>query len=255
MTGLPNGLCDAVELIMGRSVPQLDDLDRLGEWLGAQGVGLIRVKEPSAFSWPGHWIAITQRGGVIVMFGTPSGPVTGAIDDEVIVDGFVVAAHDLDLERRVDRTHGIVQAIVVASTTAGPAHHVGRCGALAGRGLEGDRYATGGGTFAADGRVGQDLTLIDADALDAAGLSAVDARRNIVTRGIDLDILVGRRFRIAGVVCLGQRRAEPCAHLQRLTRPGVLRSLVHRGGIRADVIVGGEIAEGDPVELVESLSA
>lgn len=130
----------------------------------------------------------------------------------------------------------------------------GGCGALAGRGLEGDRYAVGGGTFAADGRVGQDLTLIDDDVLDAAGLSAVDARRNIVTRGIDLDILVGRRFRIADVVCLGQRRAEPCAHLQRLTRPGVLRSLVHRGGIRADVIVGGEIAEGDPVELIESLS-
>lgn len=127
MTDLPPGLCDAVALIMGRSVPQFDDLDRLGEWLGAQGVGLIRVQEPSAFSWPGHWIAITERGGVIVMFGTPSGPVTGAIDDdEVIVDGFVVAPHDLDLERRVDRTHGIVQAIVVASATAGAAHHVGR---------------------------------------------------------------------------------------------------------------------------------
>ena len=251
MTRLPARLGGAVEQILGRAIPSFDDLDRLGEWLAVQGLGLISVDDPSGFSWPGHWIAVTDAGRAIVMFGTPAGALAGDLDDgEAITRGFVVAPHDLDLERRIDRIRGTVDALVVAPETAGPAHHVERCRAIAGRGLDGDRYAAGGGTFAARGRVGQDLTLIDADVLDAAGLSAIDARRNVVTRGIDLDVLVGRRFRIGPVACQGERRAEPCAHLQRLTRPGVLRALVHRGGIRADVIEGGEIAVGDRVQLI-----
>ena len=250
MTRLPPGLGNAVEQILGRALPPFDGLDRLGEWLAAQGLGMISVDDPAGFSWPGHWIAVTDGGRALVMFGTPSGPLTGELGGgESIVSGFVVAPHDLDLERRVDRTRGTVDAIVVAPQTAGPARHVERCRAIVGRGLDGDRYAAGGGTFAGDGRVGQDLTLIDTDALAAAGISALDARRNVVTRGIDLDSLVGRRFRIGDVVCLGERRAEPCAHLQRLTGPGVLRALVHRGGIRADVISDGEISVGDVVEL------
>ena len=58
-------------------------------------------------------------------------------------------------------------------------------------------------------------------------------------------------FRVGEVECLGQRRCEPCAHLERLTRPGVLRGLVHRGGLRADVLSGGRIRTGDCVEAVE----
>lgn len=223
----------------------------MGEWLAAQGVGLLQVDNPAGFSWPGHWIAVTDRGRALVMFGTPSGPLTDLLGDgELVTSGFVVASHDLDLERRADRVRGTVEVIVVAPLTAGPAHRVERCRAIAGRGLDGDRYATGDGTFAAQGRIGQDLTLIDAEALTAADLSAVDARRNVVTRGIDLDGLVGHRFRIGAVQCRGERRAEPCAHLQRLTGPGVLRALVHRGGVRADVLSDGHIAVGDTVELV-----
>ncbi|HEV3001952.1 MAG TPA: MOSC domain-containing protein, partial [Solirubrobacteraceae bacterium] len=63
----------------------------------------------------------------------------------------------------------------------------------------------------------------------------------------DLDALIGRRFRVGEVECVGRRRCEPCAHLQRLTRPGVLRSLVHRGGLRADVVGGGVLRVGDAV--------
>ena len=256
MTALPVGLRRAVEQILGQAVAPCDDVDRLGEWLAARGLGLVPVDDPAGFSWPGYWVAVTDRGRALVMFGTPSGPLDGALGDgELVTGGFVVAPHDVDLERRVERTRGTVAAIVLAPQTAGAAHLVERCRAIAGRGIEGDRYATGGGTFTAQGRVGQDLTLIDADALEVAGLSAVEARRNVVTRDIDLDSLIGRRFRIGQVECQGERRAEPCAHLQRLTRPGVLRALVHRGGIRADVLSDGQIAVGDTVQPMESRSA
>jgi MOSC domain-containing protein YiiM len=77
-----------------------------------------------------------------------------------------------------------------------------------------------------------------------------EARRNLVVRGVSLDDLIGRRFRVGEVECFGQRRCEPCAHLERLTRPGVLRGLVHRGGLRADVLSDGEIRVGDRVEAL-----
>jgi MOSC domain-containing protein YiiM len=77
-----------------------------------------------------------------------------------------------------------------------------------------------------------------------------EARRNLVVRGLALDDLIGRRFMVGEVECLGQRRCEPCAHLERLTQPGVLRGLVHRGGLRADVLSDGEIRLGDRVEAL-----
>ncbi len=127
--------------------------------------------------------------------------------------------------------------------------------AIAGRGLRGDRYERGAGTFSNPNGRGYDLTLVEAEALEelAAGgiqLAPAEARRNLVVRGVALDALIGRRFRVGEVECFGQRRCEPCAHLERLTRPGVLRGLVHRGGLRADVLSGGTIGLGDPVEAL-----
>ena len=124
--------------------------------------------------------------------------------------------------------------------------------ARAGRGLEGDRYGAGEGTFSNPLARGVDLTLVEAEHLDALELPSgpldhAAARRNVVTRGVDLNALVGRRFRVGEVVCLGQRLCEPCAHLQRLTEPGTLRGLVHRGGLRADVLTDGTIHVGDAV--------
>jgi MOSC domain-containing protein YiiM len=78
-------------------------------------------------------------------------------------------------------------------------------------------------------------------------IAYADARRNVVTRGIDLDALIGRRFRVGEVECMGQRRCEPCAHLERLTAPGSLRALVHRGGLRADILGPGTIEVGAEV--------
>jgi MOSC domain-containing protein YiiM len=133
---------------------------------------------------------------------------------------------------------------------------VERATAAAGRGLEGDRYFDGRGTFSSAHARGHDLTLIEAEVLDAlvlpgGRLAPEEARRNLVTRGIDLNALVGARFTVGDVECLGQRLCEPCAHLERLTaaagKPGALRALIHKGGLRADVLADGEIRVGDEI--------
>ena len=122
--------------------------------------------------------------------------------------------------------------------------------ALPGHGLDGDRYAKGTGTFNTPGR-GYELTLIEADVLDEIELSWEDARRNIVTTGIPLNPLVGRTFRIGMATCVGARLAEPCSHLEKLARPGLLRPLVHRGGLRADILTAGTITVGDRIVVAD----
>jgi MOSC domain-containing protein YiiM len=112
-------------------------------------------------------------------------------------------------------------------------------------------------TPANDTARGYDLTLIEAEVLDSltlpegTRLSYAEARRNVVTRGIDLNALVGRRFRVGNVECLGQRLCEPCSHLEHLTTKGILRGLIHRGGLRADVLNDGIVAIGDLVETID----
>ena len=146
---------------------------------------------------------------------------------------------------------GVVVEINIAPRKEQLPEPVERVAAVAARGLEGDRY------FAREARPeverDRDLTLIAAEALEALyaktgiELSAAASRRNLLTRGIDLNGLVGRDFRVGEVECEGLELCEPCSHLQGLTDPGVLRGLVHRGGLRAAIRRGGEIAVGDPV--------
>ena len=99
------------------------------------------------------------------------------------------------------------------------------------------------------------MTLIEAEAIEAIAREANIAlppgasRRNIVTRGVPLNHLVGRRFRVGDVILEATRLCEPCAHLQSLTKPGVLKGLVHRAGLNADVLNDGEIAVGDAVTV------
>ena len=124
---------------------------------------------------------------------------------------------------------------------------VERVRALAGRGLEGNRY------FFDDAPPGQALTLIAAEALEAfraetgIPLTAAESRRNVLTRGVDVNALVGRRFRIGDVECYGVELCEPCKHLESVTHPGVLRGMVHRAGLNADILTDGEIAVGAAV--------
>ena len=148
---------------------------------------------------------------------------------------------------------GIVEAVYVSPAAEELPHAVERANAVPGRGLEGDRYFEGTGTFSKPGKPGQDLTLIEAEALEGLEadtgivLGGDGARRNVVTRGIALDDLIGRRFRVGAVVCRGDRTCDPCADLERMTEPGVLRGLARRGGLRADILEGGVIAPGDEI--------
>jgi MOSC domain-containing protein YiiM len=148
---------------------------------------------------------------------------------------------------------GSVEAIYIADEAEGRTRPVDSVRAVAGRGLEGDRYFAGDGTFSEPRKPGRDLTLIEAEAIDAmAGEDGIeiapgDARRNVVTRGIGLNDLVGRRFTVGEIECVGDRLCDPCSHLEKLTRPGVLKGLVNRGGLRADIVRGGRIAVGDEI--------
>ena len=135
-----------------------------------------------------------------------------------------------------------MEALALAPSAGAPVTLLDEAVVIPGQGLRGDRYADGAGTFAS-GRPGSALTLIDAAVLDALG--DLDHRRNVVVRGTDLNALVGREFTLGEARCHGRRLCEPCAHLDRLNGGGVLRTLVHRGGLRADVVEGGTVRVGD----------
>jgi MOSC domain-containing protein YiiM len=146
---------------------------------------------------------------------------------------------------------GVVEQIAITAVPEELPVAVDSARVIAGQGLEGDRNFAPAGAPS-----GEALTLIAAEALegllgdDGIELSHEASRRNVLTRGIDLNALVGRRFTVGEVLCEGVELCEPCNHLQSLTQPGVLRGLVHRGGLRADVLEGGTIAPGDPVRPV-----
>ena len=231
------------------------------QWLAERNLGLVPIEDAESFDWPGQWIALVRgvdRRHAVVMFGSPSGvwlDPGGAYRDDVAIDaGLMLTPLDLHLPTdtpygRVDGV-GTVAGILIAPRAEAPLRRVQSLTALPGRGLEGDRYAEGRGTFSAPGR-GYEITLVEAEVLDAVELSWEDARRNIVTTGISLNALVGHRFRIGSVTCVGRRLAEPCAHLEKLARPGLLRPLIHRGGLRADILSGGIITTGDDVAVAD----
>jgi hypothetical protein len=228
------------------------DRDEQHAWLAERGLGLVPIADAASFNWSGPWIARRPaRDGSgprnVVMFGVPSGAIWDPCDTaDEILDGYVVAP--LDLAAWPPRTAaevgvGLVEALVVAPAAEAPVVLVDEAVAIAGQGLEGDRYAAGAGTFAS-GRPGSALTLVDAAVLDTFDRD-VDHRRNVVVRGTDLNALVGHEFMLGEARCRGRRLCEPCAHLDRLNGGGVLRPLVHRGGLRADIVCDGTVRVGD----------
>ena len=148
---------------------------------------------------------------------------------------------------------GMSEASVVAIYTAPEKHEpvVARdeVDAVAGKGLEGDRY------FNADGwdEAKREITLVESEAIDAAnrdydlGLTAADMRRQIVTRGVALNHLVDREFTLGDVRCLGIKLNEPCNHLRKLAGKPLIKPMIHRGGLRAQILEGGTIRVGDPI--------
>jgi len=250
-----------------------DWLGVLRQWLARMDYGLVSLASPSTFAWPGHWIGIVDSPDSapeavgVLLFGSPSAVIASPEAPELIGrgveelkfhQGLILVPFDA-LEKaasRSDRRVGVVAGIYITPTKESPLRSVSVATAIKGRGLEGDRYAAGAGTFTPQSNRlrGYDVTLIEQEVLDqltlpdGARLAPEESRRNLVTSGIDLNALVGREFRIGAVRLFGQRLCEPCVHLQRLTRPGVVVALVHKGGLRADVLSGGEIRFGDRIE-------
>lgn len=150
---------------------------------------------------------------------------------------------------------GTVISIHIAPTGAAPMKSVTNAKAVAGRGLEGDRYYSKLGTYSNQAGSGRDVTLIEIEAINGlkrdyeVQLDSGQPRRNIVTRGVALNHLVEQEFRIGDVVLRGTRLCEPCAHMEKLTVKGAMRGLVHRGGLRAEIISGGSIRVGDTIQF------
>ena len=148
---------------------------------------------------------------------------------------------------------GVVLAIHVAPAAGAPTVSVEEARAVPGRGLEGDRYFERIGTYSRQRGSGRAITLVEDEAIEAIcqevgiELPLGGTRRNVVTRGVPLNHLVDRDFRIGDVLLHGTRLCEPCGHLERLTQKGVRRALVHRGGLRADIVTEGIIRVGDSV--------
>ncbi len=166
---------------------------------------------------------------------------------------------------------GMVEAIYISLSAGKPMQRLSACEAFAGQGLAGDRYLKGAGYYSgrplADG--GRQITLLEAEELErleretGIHLDPAENRRNVMTRSITVNDLIGARFQIGEVVCEGLAVCEPCTYLERLTAKRVMRPLLHRGGLRARIISCGTIRVGDeihvspgaPVESVEPPAA
>ena len=150
---------------------------------------------------------------------------------------------------------GTIVSIHMAAIGTAPMNSVTNARAVVGRGLEGDRYFNKAGTYSNDPGSGRDITLIEIEAIEALRrdyqieLDPSQARRNIVTQGVALNHLVDREFKIGDVILRGTRLCDPCSHLEKLTRKGVMRGLIHRGGLRAEIVNGGTIRAGDPIVI------
>jgi MOSC domain-containing protein YiiM len=144
---------------------------------------------------------------------------------------------------------GRVEAIYISAEHGELPQAVESVRAIAGKGLEGNRYFD-------EGKPEKDLTLIEVEALEGLQaehgieLDGASSRRNVLTRGVRLNDLVGERFRVGELACRGIELCEPCLHLQSMTKPGIIDGLVHRAGLNAEILVGGELRRGDPVEQI-----
>jgi MOSC domain-containing protein YiiM len=152
--------------------------------------------------------------------------------------------------------NGRVDSIHIAAAAKAPMQAVDQVVAIPGVGLEGDRYALKTGTFYKP-QPEFELTLIEAEAIEAIlreykiAMTVGEARRNVVTRGVPLNHLVGREFNIGPVKIRGIRLCEPCSHLEAITGLPLIKGLRHRGGLRAQILTQGVIQVGSSLSFSE----
>jgi MOSC domain-containing protein YiiM len=262
----------------------------LQRWLGGLGLGLVPVADAATFSWPGPWIARMAGRYVVMFGvpsgvvwdpaadteaadnatdamrpgrtrtaerrspGVPAGRRMAA-EETPQGPGYVVAASDIALamppRAEAPATAGTVELIAIAPHAGAPVTTLATAMLRAGQGVHGDRHTLGTGTFPS-GLPGSALTLIEAEVCESfePPLGPGEHRRNVVVRGIDLTGLVGCGFTIGTVRCRGRRLCEPCTVVQGYAGRPVLRALVHRGGLRADILTDGEISVGDTIRCL-----
>jgi MOSC domain-containing protein YiiM len=148
---------------------------------------------------------------------------------------------------------GRVTRIFIGPEESGSIQEIAEVEAVAGKGLVGDRYFD-------DGHDGHDpareVTLFSAEGLQAGradsglDITAEDMRRNLMTEGVVLADLLGRRFSAGEVVLEGLEENPPCAHLQRLAGKPLLKPLIGKAGIRARIVTGGTIRTGDEIRFL-----
>lgn len=148
-----------------------------------------------------------------------------------------------------------IKAIYIASGSGVPMQAIEQADLMAGQGIVGDRYYTDSGTFS--GKLkdlpDKELTLIESEQIDlfnAARGFKLDYgafRRNVVTAGVHLEDLIGRKFTIGRTTLQGIRQCEPCAHLAGLLGHAVLSDMVHKAGLRAAILTSGKISPGDAI--------
>ncbi len=147
---------------------------------------------------------------------------------------------------------GNVESLHIAPAARAEMQSVPEVTAIPGVGLDGDRYALKQGTFFKP-QPDFELTLIEAEAVEAfereydVAFTPANARRNLVTRGVPLNHLVGQEFQIGNVRIKGIRLCEPCSHLEALSKKPVIKGLAHRGGLRAQILSAGVIRVGDTI--------
>ncbi|HXH20951.1 MAG TPA: MOSC domain-containing protein [Dehalococcoidia bacterium] len=143
---------------------------------------------------------------------------------------------------------GSVVMLLVAPAAGQPVEPRERVELIAGRGVAGDRYAAGRGHWSDPRWPDQELTLFESEVAEELGLGPEQFRRNIVTRGVSLESLLGRRFRVGTALIEGVRPCDPCSYIEQFSRPGVIREVMGiRGGLRARILEGGTVRLGDLV--------
>ena len=163
----------------------------------------------------------------------------------------ITEKRNTDFQERTEFVfEGTVISISITPAAEAPMESVGEARAVPGKGLQGDRYFARQGSFYKP-QPDRELTLIESEAIDAfrtefqLEFDLSSSRRNVVTHGVPLNHLVGKEFWIGEVKARGIKLCEPCSHLQRLSHPKVLPGLVHRGGLRAQILSEGTIRVGE----------